>query len=151
MIHPLAEVQTPHIGKGTNIWQFCVILPGAKIGDNCNICSHVFIENDVVMGNNVTIKNGVSIYNGITLEDNVFIGPNVAFGNDLYPRSKNVHFRLERTLIKKGASLGSNVTVVPGVEIGENVIVGAGSVVTRSLPANGIYAGNPARLIRTIN
>lgn len=148
MIHPLSDVQSSHIGKDTNIWQFCVILPGAKIGDNCNICSHVFIENDVVIGDNVTIKNGVSLYDGITLEDNVFIGPNVAFSNDRYPRSKNTRFHLERTLIKKGASLGSNVTVLPGVVIGENAIIGAGSVVTRSVPPNVIYAGNPAKPLK---
>lgn len=88
MIHKLSDVQSKNIGKNTNIWQFCVVLPEAKIGDNCNICSNVFVENDVVIGNNVTVKCGVQLWDGVTVEDNVFIGPNVTFTNDLFPRSK---------------------------------------------------------------
>lgn len=150
MIHPLSDVQSPHIGKGTNIWQFCVILPKARIGSNCNICSHVFIENNVKIGNNVTVKNSVSLYDGIIVEDDVFIGPNASFCNDRYPKSKNRNFKLEPIIIKKGASIGANTTILPGVTIGENTTVGAGSVVVCSLPANRMYAGNPARLIRTV-
>ena len=133
MIHPLADVQSKKIGKDTNIWQFVVILPGAKIGKNCNICSHVFIENDVKIGNNVTIKNGVFLYDGITIEDNVFIGPNATFCNDRYPKSKNKNFKLEPIVIKKGASIGANATILPGVTIGENALIAAGAVITKNV------------------
>lgn len=135
MIHKLSDVQTTKIGKGTNIWQFCVVLPGAKIGENCNICSHCFIENDVVIGNNVTVKCGVQIWDGMKIEDNVFIGPNVTFCNDKYPKSRNKNWKLEPVIIKKGASIGANSTVLPGVTIGENSMIGAGSVVVHSVPA----------------
>ncbi len=149
MIHRLADVQSPHIGENTHIWQFCVVLPGARIGNNCNICSHCFIENDVIIGNNVTIKNGVSLYDGITIEDNVFIGPNVAFCNDKYPRSKQYPDAFLKTCIKKGASIGSNATILPGVTIGENALIGAGSVVTKDVPANTLVLGNPTHIIKT--
>ena len=145
MIHPLADVQTEKIGKNTNIWQFVVILPGAQIGENCNICSHVFIENDVKIGNNVTIKNGVFLYDGITVEDNVFIGPNATFCNDRYPKSKNKNFKLEPILIKKGASIGANATILPGVTIGENALIAAGSIVTKDVPDGTTVMGHPAR------
>ena len=133
MIHPLSDVQTKKIGKGTNIWQFCVVLPGAEIGANCNICSHVFIENNVKIGNNVTIKNGVFLYDGITIEDDVFIGPNATFCNDRYPKSKNKNFKLEPIIIKKGASIGANATILPGITIGENALIGAGAIVTKDV------------------
>ena len=139
MIHPLADVKTKNIGKDTNIWQFCVVLEGAKIGDNCNICSNCFIENDVTVGNNVTVKSGVQLWDGVTVEDNVFIGPSAAFCNDRYPVSKNKNFKLERILIKKGASIGANATIIPGVTIGENTLIAAGSVVSKDVPANCIY------------
>lgn len=141
MIHSLADVQSKNIGENTNIWQFCVVLKGAKIGSNCNICSHCFIENDVVLGDNVTVKNGVSIYDGITIEDNVFIGPNVAFCNDKYPKSKNANFKLEKILIKKGASIGANATILPGITIGENALIGAGAIVTKDVADNAIIKG----------
>ena len=141
MIHKSSDVQTENIGKDTNIWQFCVVLSGAKIGSGCNICSHCFIENDVVIGNNVTVKNGVSLYNGIVIEDNVFIGPNVAFCNDKYPKSKNKDFKLEPVIVRKGASIGANATILPGVEIGENSLIGAGSIVTKNVPDNVIIKG----------
>ncbi len=133
MIHQLSDVQSKNIGEGTNIWQYCVVLPNAKIGDNCNICSHCFIENDVVIGNNVTVKNGVYLYDGITVEDDVFIGPNATFCNDRYPKSKNKDFKLESIVIKKGASIGANATILPGVTIGENALVGAGAIVTKDV------------------
>ena len=133
MIHKLSDVQSQNIGNNTNIWQFCVVLSRAVIGDNCNICSHCFIENDVVIGNNVTIKNGVYLYDGITIEDNVFIGPNATFCNDKYPKSKNKDFKLEPILIKKGASIGANATILPGITIGENALIAAGSVVVRNV------------------
>ncbi len=136
MIHNLSDVQSQNIGNNTNIWQFCVVLPGAIIGDNCNICSHCFIENDVKIGNNVTIKCGVQIWDGITIEDNVFIGPNVTFCNDLYPRSKKYPKEFAKTIIKKGASIGAGAVVLPGVTIGENAIIAAGSVITKNVPPN---------------
>ena len=136
MIHPLSDVQSKNIGENTNIWQYCVVLSGAKIGSGCNICSHCFIENEVVVGNNVTLKNGVYLYDGITVEDGVFIGPNATFCNDKYPKSKNKDFKLEKILIKKGASIGANATILPGVTIGENALVAAGSIVTKNVKAN---------------
>lgn len=136
MIHSLSDVQSVNIGENTNIWQYCVVLKGAKIGSDCNICSHCFIENKVVIGNRVTVKNGVYLYDGITIEDDVFIGPNTTFCNDRYPKSKNKNFKLEKILIKKGASIGANVTVLPGVTIGENALIGAGSVITKDVPDN---------------
>lgn len=136
MIHSLSDVQSKNIGENTNIWQFCVILKNAQIGSNCNICSHVFIENDVKIGNNVTIKNGVQIWDGIEIEDNVFIGPNVTFCNDRYPKSGNKNFKLEKIIIKKGASIGANSTILPGVTIGENAMIAAGSIVTKNVEKN---------------
>lgn len=136
MIHPLSDVQSKNIGENTNIWQYCVVLPGAKIGSGCNICSHCFIENDVIIGDDVTVKNGVYLYDGITVEDGVFIGPNATFCNDKYPKSKNKDFKLEPILIKKGASIGANTTILPGVTIGENALVAAGAVVTKDVPDN---------------
>ncbi len=139
MLHALSDIQSHNIGENTNIWQYCVILPNAKIGCNCNICSHVFIENDVIIGDNVTIKCGVQLWNGITVEDNVFIGPNVTFCNDRYPRSKNKNFNLEKITVKKGASIGANSTILPGVTIGENAMIAAGSVITKDVPDNITY------------
>jgi UDP-2-acetamido-3-amino-2,3-dideoxy-glucuronate N-acetyltransferase len=147
-IHPTAEVQTINIGDETVIWQFCVILKRARIGSNCNINFNVFIENDVIIGNNVTIKPGVQIWDGLRIEDDVFIGPNATFTNDLFPKSKNANFQLKKTLIRKGASIGANATILAGVTIGENAMIGAGAVVTRDIPENEIWVGNPARFLR---
>lgn len=141
MIHQLSDVQSENIGENTNIWQFCVVLPGAQIGNNCNICSHCFIENDVKIGNNVTIKCGVQIWDGMVIEDDVFIGANATFTNDRYPKSRNKDWKLEPVIIKRGASIGANATILPGVTIGENAIVGAGTVVTKDVPANTIVKG----------
>ena len=151
MIHPLADVKTQHIGENTNIWQFCVVFPEAHIGNNCNICAFVLIENDVVIGNNVTIKSGVQIWDGITIQDNVCVGPNVTFTNDKFPRSKNADWVLKETLIEEGASIGANSTVLPGVKIGRNAMVGAGSVVTKDIPENELWVGNPARFVRKLS
>ena len=151
MIHKLSDVQSKNIGKDTNIWQFCVVLPDSKIGENCNICANVFIENDVVIGNNVTIKCGVQLWNGVTVEDNVFIGPNVTFTNDLYPRSKHYPEKFAKTIIKQGASIGANSTILGGITIGENAMIGAGSVVTKDVPADEVWFGNPARFVRKIS
>lgn len=150
MNHALSDVLSKNIGENTNIWQFVVVLPKAKIGSNCNICSHCFIENDVVIGNNVTIKNGVQIWDGITIEDDVFIGPNVTFTNDLHPRSKHYPDEFYKTVVKKGASIGANATILPGITIGEGAMVGAGAVVTKDVEAFSIVIGNPAAKIRTL-
>ena len=150
MIHPLSDVKTENIGVDTNIWQFSVIFPNAKIGDNCNICANVLIENEVSVGNNVTIKSGVQLWDGVTLEDNVFIGPNVTFTNDLFPRSKNSDWKLNKTLVKKDASIGANATILCGVTIGEASMVGAGSVVTKDVPPGEVWVGNPAKFLRKI-
>lgn len=141
MIHKLSDVQTKNIGENTNIWQFCVVLPNAKIGSNCNICSHCFIENDVVIGNNVTIKCGVQIWDGMRIEDNVFIGPNATFCNDKYPKSRNKNWKLEPVIVKKGASIGANATILPGVIIGENALIGAGAIITKNVENNKIIKG----------
>ncbi|MBY0518490.1 MAG: N-acetyltransferase [Bacteriovoracaceae bacterium] len=145
MIHPLSDVQTSNIGAGTRIWQYVVILPGAKIGKNCNICSHCFIENDVVIGDNVTIKNNVSIYDGIVIEDNVFIGPSASFTNDKYPKSQNHLSKYPKTIIRKGASIGANATILPGIEIGSNSLIGAGAVVTKNTSKESTVVGNPGK------
>ena len=144
-IHEKAEVKSEIIGNGTFVWQYSVILKRAKIGSNCNINAHVFIENDVTVGNNVTIKCGVQLWDGITIEDNVFIGPNVTFTNDKYPRSKVYPEKFLRTTIKKGASIGANSTLLSGITIGEDAMIGAGSVVTKDLPAGELWFGNPAK------
>ena len=149
MIHPLSDCQA-RVPESTNIWQFCVVLPKAQIGENCNICSHCFIENEAVIGNNVTIKNGVQIWDGITLEDNVCIGSNVTFTNDRYPLAKNAEWKLEKTLVKKGASIGAGSTILCGVTIGENAMIGIGSVVTHDVPAGEVWVGNPARFLKKI-
>lgn len=144
-IHNLSDVQTRKIGDNTRIWQFCVVLKDAEIGENCNICAGVLIENDVKVGNNVTVKSGVQLWDGVTIEDNVFIGPNATFTNDLLPRSKVHPETFGRTTVRKGASIGANATIVTGVEIGEWAMIGAGSVITKDVPANTLWYGNPAR------
>lgn len=138
-IHPLSDVKSKNIGKDSKIWQFCVVFEKAVIGDNCNICANVLIENDVVIGNNVTVKSGVQLWDGLRVEDNVFIGPNVTFTNDLYPRSKKYPEKFLTTVIKKGASIGANATILPGITIGENAMIAAGSIVTKDVPANKLY------------
>ena len=147
MIHPRSDVLSKNIGEDTLIWQFCVVLSGAIIGRNCNLCAHVFVENNVVIGDNVTIKNGVQIWDGITIEDDVFIGPNATFTNELIPRSKNHNIEnIKNTLIKKGATIGANATILPDITIGEYAFIGAGSVVTTDVPPNALYYGIPAKL-----
>ena len=149
-IHPTAEVQTDQIGEGTLIWQYCVILKGAKIGSNCNINYNVFIENDVVVGNNVTIKSGAQLWDGLRVNDNVFIGPNVTFTNDKYPRSKQYPDVFAQTIIKEGASIGAGSVLLSGITIGKNSMIGAGSVVTKNIPDNQLWLGNPAKYIKEI-
>lgn len=143
-IHPLADVQSLNIGKGTKIWQFVVVLSGAKIGENCNICSHCFIENDVKIGNNVTLKFYVEVCDGVTLEDDVFIAPNVSFTNDFIPRSKKYFDKPIRTKVEKGASISAGACIKPGVTIGQYSLIGLGSIVTKDIPPFTIWYGNPA-------
>ena len=146
-IHPLADVQTTNIGDGTEIWQFAIILKKATIGKNCNINCHTFIENDVKIGNNVTVKAGVFIWDGIEIENNVFLGPNVTFVNDKFPRSKVYPEAFQQIKICKGASIGANATILGGITIGEHALVGAGSVVTKDVPAFALVYGNPAKVM----
>lgn len=148
MIHPTSDVQAASIGENTMIWQFCVILKGARIGKNCNINCQVYIENDVLIGNNVTIKPGVQLWDGIVIENDVFVGPNVTFTNDKYPKSRNKNFELKRTLIKRGAAIGANATLLCGITVGENALIGAGAVVTKDVPANEVWVGNPAKYLK---
>jgi UDP-2-acetamido-3-amino-2,3-dideoxy-glucuronate N-acetyltransferase len=144
--HPQALVETSNIGTNTRIWAFAHILPGATIGAECNICDSVFVENDVVIGDRVTIKNGVQLWDGTTLEDDVFVGPNATFTNDSFPRSKKYPESFPRVVVRHGASIGANATILPGLTIGANAMVGAGAVVTRDVPPNAIVVGNPARI-----
>lgn len=151
MIHASADVQTSQIGEGTVIWQYAIVLKGAVIGDNCNVNCHTFIENDVTLGNNVTIKSGVYLWDGIVVEDNVFIGPNATFTNDKYPRSKQYPGAFQKTVLKKGCSIGANATILGGITIGKHAIIGAGSVVTRDVPDNALMVGNPARCVGRVD
>jgi len=144
--HHKAMVESDKIGDGTRIWAFAHVLPGARIGADCNICDHTFIENDVVIGDRSTVKCGVQLWDGVTVESDVFIGPNATFTNDLMPRSRQRPEKYLRTLLKKGASVGANATILP-VTIGENAMVGAGAVVTHDVPANAIVVGNPAKIV----
>ena len=145
MIHKLADVQSENIGQDTNIWQFCVVLKDAKIGNNCNINAQVLIENDVNIGDNVTIKSGVQVWDGITLENNVFIGPNVTFTNDFLPRSKQYPKEFLKTTIKESASIGANCTIIGGIMIEKYAMIGAGSVVTKNISHQELWYGNPAK------
>lgn len=145
-VHSHALCESDNVGDGTRIWAFAHVLPGAAIGADSNICDGVFVENDVVIGDRVTIKCGVQVWDGVTLEDDVFIGPNATFTNDIFPRSKQYPESFGRTVVKQGASIGANSTILPGLTIGAGAMVGAGSVVTRDVPENAIVVGNPARI-----
>ncbi|ATC93410.1 hypothetical protein PTUN_a0645 [Pseudoalteromonas tunicata] len=151
MIHPLADVHTDKIGQGTRVWQFSVVLDGAIIGENCNICAHTLIEGNVLVGDRVTLKSGVFLWSGLRVEDDVFIGPNATFTNDMLPRSQQYPQQYPLTLIKKGASIGANATILPGVIIGEKAMVGAGAVVTKDVAPYSVVVGNPAKHIRFID
>ncbi len=143
-VHPLADVKTEKVGAGSRIWQFCVVLEGASIGRDCNINAQCLIENDVIVGDRVTVKSGVQLWDGLRVEDDVFIGPNVTFCNDKYPRSRRPPAEFTPTVLRRGASVGANATVLCGVEIGAGAMIGAGSVVTKNVPAGELWVGNPA-------
>ena len=145
LIHPSSIVDTNQVGANTRVWAFVHILEGAKIGKECNICDHVIIENDVVVGDFVTVKSGVYIWNSVVIEDHVFVGPNVSFTNDIYPRSKAYLHQYPKTIIKKGASIGAGSVLIAGIEIGSFSMIGAGSVVTRNVGNYELVMGNPAR------
>lgn len=145
-VHEKAICESTAIGENTRIWAFAHVLSKAVIGADCNICDGVFIENDVLVGNRVTIKCGVQLWDGLTVEDDVFIGPNATFTNDPFPRSKVHPEQFAKTVIRKGASIGANATILPGLEIGNGAMIGAGAVITRSVPPNAIAVGNPARI-----
>jgi len=145
-IHPQAICESTHIGPGTRIWAFAHVLPRAVVGCDCNICDSVFVENDVVLGDRVTVKCGVQLWDGVRLGNDVFIGPNATFTNDKFPRSRNYPEKFLQTVVEDGASIGANATILPGVTIGAKAMVGAGSVVTRSVPPRAIVMGNPARI-----
>lgn len=145
-IHPTADVQTDKIGNETRIWQFVVVMSGAKIGEQVNVCAHCLIESDVVIGNRVTVKSGVQLWDGLRVEDDVFIGPNVTFTNDKFPRSKVYPEKFLPTKIESGASIGGGAVILPGVTIGMGAMVGAGAVVTKSVPPYAIVTGSPARI-----
>ena len=149
-IHPLADVKTTKIGESTNIWQFVVILANAEIGNNCNINCHCFIENDVIIGNNVTVKSGVYLWDGLRIGNNVFIGPNATFINDKKPRSKLYPDKFMQTIVEDGASIGAGSIIMGGIKIGANSMIGAGSLVTKNVPANQLWYGNPAKFIKEI-
>ena len=144
-IHEKAIVASDRIGKGSRIWAFCNIQANVTIGADCNICDHCFVEQHVSIGNRVTVKNGVSLWDGMTIEDDVFIGPNAVFTNDLFPRSKAYLKEPVRTLLKEGCSIGANAVILAGNTIGRYAMIGAGSVVTRSVPDFTLWLGNPAR------
>lgn len=145
--HPLCDVASKQVGSNTKIWQFTVVLPGAIIGDDCNICAHCFIENDVVVGDRVTVKSGVQLWDGLRIGNDVYIGPNVTFTNDKYPKSRNTNYVCLQTWIEDGASIGGGATILPGLRIGAGAMVGAGSVVTKDVPPGVTVVGNPARIL----
>jgi acetyltransferase-like isoleucine patch superfamily enzyme len=142
-IHPLADVQTEAIGEGTRVWQYAIVLDGATIGRDCNLCAHTLVEGGVEVGDRVTLKCGVYLWDGITVEDDVFLGPNATFTNDRSPRSR-VAVTYAKTRICKGASIGAGAVILPGLTIGEGAMIGAGAVVTKSVPAGETWVGNPA-------
>ena len=144
-VHPAALVETSDIGEGTTIWAFVHLLPGVRVGRGCNICDHCFAEAGVVLGDNVTLKCGIYLWHGTTLEDNVFVGPNVVFTNDVHPRSKNKNYQLQPVMVRQGASLGANSTILAGTTVGRYALVGIGAVVTRDVPDYALVYGNPAR------
>ena len=150
-VHSLADVAPCDIGPETRVWQFVVILAGARIGAQCNICAHVLVEGDVLIGDRVTVKSGVQIWDGLRIEDDVFIGPNATFTNDPFPRSKVRPEAFALTTIKSGASIGAGAVILPGITIGRRAMVGAGAVVTQDVEPGSLVVGNPARHVRWLD
>ena len=146
-MHPQAMCESKTVGPRTRIWAFAHVLPGARIGADCNICDHTFVENDVIVGDRVTVKCGVQLWDGVRIEDDVFIGPNATFANDRFPRSRKRPAAFLTTIVKEGASIGANATLLPGITIGRGAMVGAGAVVVESVPPYAVVAGNPARIV----
>lgn len=151
MIHNTADIANCQIGKGTRIWQFVVVLEGAQIGRNCNICAHTLVEGDVIIGDRVTIKSGVYLWDGLRIGNDVFIGPNATFTNDRFPRSKVYPKLFPQTVIEDGASIGAGAVIMPGIRIGARAMVGAGAIVTRDVVPGSLVLGNPARHVRFVN
>ena len=148
-IHDRALVESELVGARTRIWAFAHVMPGARIGADCNICDHTFIEGDVVVGDRVTIKSGVFLWDGLRVEDDVFIGPQATFTNDRFPRC-NQAFECPTTMVRRGASIGAGAVILPGLTIGERAMVGAGAVVTKDVPSDTVVVGNPARVLRRL-
>jgi UDP-2-acetamido-3-amino-2,3-dideoxy-glucuronate N-acetyltransferase len=146
-IHPKALCESDDVGEGTRVWAFAHVLPGARIGRDCNVCDGVFVEGDVIVGDRVTVKCGVQLWNGVRLADDVFVGPNATFTNDRFPRSRQYPEKFLETVVEAKASIGANATILPGVRIGSGAMIGAGAVITRSVPPNAIVVGNPARIV----
>ncbi|MBZ9883160.1 WxcM-like domain-containing protein [Mesorhizobium sp. CA10] len=146
-VHDRGICESTRVGNGTRVWAFAHVLPGAVIGANCNICDHVFIENDVSVGDDVTIKSGVQLWDGVRLGNRVFVGPNATFTNDRFPRSKHYPEQFLQTVVEDGASIGANATILPGITIGRQAMIGAGAVVTKNVPANAVVVGNPAVIV----
>ncbi len=148
LVSDLADVADCQIGEGTKVWQFVVVLKGARIGRDCNICAHTLVEGDVVLGDRVTVKSGVQLWDGLRVGNDVFIGPNATFTNDRFPRSKIFPESFAQTVIEDGASIGAGAVILPGVRIGMRAMVGAGAVVTRDVAPGSLVTGNPARHVR---
>jgi UDP-2-acetamido-3-amino-2,3-dideoxy-glucuronate N-acetyltransferase len=148
-VHPAALVESDEVGPGTRVWAFAHVMAGARIGADCNVCDHVFVESGAVVGDRVTLKNNVLVWNGVIIEDDVFVGPNAVFTNDPTPRAavKKPPASFLPTVVRGGATIGANATVVCGVTVDRYAFVGAGAVVTRSVPAYALVAGNPANRI----
>lgn len=146
-VHPQGLCESATVGDRTRVWAFAHVLPGARVGSDCNICDHVFVENDVVIGDRVTVKCGVQLWDGMRVADDVFIGPNATFSNDKFPRSKQYQREVLQTQIGRGASIGAGAVVLPGLRIGTEAMVGAGAVVTQDVPPRAIVSGNPARIV----
>ena len=149
-IHAAALCESANVGARTRVWAFAHVLPGAVIGADCNVCDHVFIENDVILGDRVTVKCGVQLWDGLRVEDDVFIGPNATFCNDPFPRSRQIPETYARTTLRRGSSIGAGAVILPGEEVGAGAMVGAGAVVTRDVPPGAVVAGNPARILRML-
>lgn len=146
-VHANGLCESRTVGAGTRVWAFAHVLPGAQIGRDCNICDHVFVENDVIVGDGVTVKCGVQLWDGLRIGNRVFIGPNVTFTNDRFPRSRQYPSAFLRTIVEDEASIGANATILPGIRIGRGAMVGAGAVVTRDVPPNATVVGNPAKIV----